>query len=94
MSTDDFTPIDLDCVLRAEPDAGGWTVFDVPGSREIFGTGNPVKVTGTIDGHPVQITLMPSGTGHHMGPVKAATRKSIGKAAGDTVNVRIDGRAS
>jgi hypothetical protein len=35
---------------------------------------------------------MPLGDGTHMLPVKAAVRKAIGKAAGDTVLVRLDER--
>lgn len=76
--------------LRVSPEAASWTVFDVPGSRAFFGTGKPVRVTGTIDGHAVAITLMPTGNGAHVGPVKAATRKAIGKAAGDQVRVTLE----
>lgn len=73
--------------LRVAPEAGAWTVFDVPDSRAHFGTGKPVRVTGSIDGHDVALTLMPTGNGAHMGAVKVATRKAIGKAAGDRVHV-------
>lgn len=82
--------LEFDAELRAAPEAASWTVFEVPDSKAYFGTGNPVRVTGTIDEHPVAITLMPSGTGVHLGPVKAATRKAIGKAAGDRVHVRLE----
>ena len=71
-------------------EAAGWTVFEAPGSAEVFGTGNPVRVIGTLDDVPVAITLLPSGRGFHFGPVKAATRKELGKAAGDRVSVRIE----
>lgn len=49
-----------------------------------------MRVTGTIDDHEIAITLMPTGDGAHLGPVKAATRKAIGKAAGDHVRVRLE----
>lgn len=76
--------------LRKVPEIGSWTVFDVPGSVAWFGTGQTVKVVGEIDDVPVAITLMPTGKGGHMGPVKAATRKQLGKQAGDTVRVSIE----
>ena len=71
-------------------EATGWTVFEAPGSAEAFGTRNPVRVVGTLDAVPVAITLMPSGRGFHLGPVKAATRKLLGKSAGDRVSIRIE----
>lgn len=71
-------------------DTGGWTVFEAPGSNEVFGTGSPVRVIGTLDEIPVALTLLPSGRGFHLGPVKAATRKLLGKDAGDRVAVRIE----
>ncbi|MGM7671827.1 DUF1905 domain-containing protein [Microbacterium sp. A93] len=84
------TALEFDAELIHPDEAGSWTVFEVPGSIEHFGTGNPVRVTGTIDETPVEITLMPTGRGLHFGPVKAATRKLIGKAVGDRVRVRIE----
>ncbi|KJL31989.1 DUF1905 domain-containing protein [Microbacterium azadirachtae] len=83
--------LQFDARLRVAPEAASWTVFDVPGSRAFFGTGRPVRVTGTIDDQPVAITLMPIGNGAHVGPVKAATRAALGKAAGDLVRVRLNG---
>lgn len=72
------------------PEAGSWTVFEVPGSVETFGTGKPVRVVGSVDGVAVSLTLLPSGRGHHFAPVKAATRKLLGKSVGDVVQVRIE----
>lgn len=69
---------------------GGWTVFEAPGSNEVFGTGNSIRVVGTLDEIPVTLTLMPSGRGFHLGPVKAPTRKLLGKDVGDRVTVRIE----
>lgn len=63
-------------------------VFDayvtVPNSAETLGTRRPVKVKGTIDGHPFAATLMPSGSGPHWLPLKAALRKLIGKEEAGT----------
>jgi len=71
----------------------GWICVVVPDSGEILGTRNPVKVTGTIDGHPLAATLMPMGDGTHMVPVKAALRKLIGTSElGTEVTIHLDQR--
>lgn len=72
----------------------GWDCVRVPNSRELLGTGKAVKITGTIDGHEVATALMPTGDGAHMLPVSAKVRKAIGKGAGDSVEVRLTGRAA
>ncbi|GAB3616964.1 hypothetical protein GCM10027416_15210 [Okibacterium endophyticum] len=81
-------PLEFEAELRVAPEAASWTVFDVPGSEPYFGTRQPTRVVGTVDDTPVEITLMPTKNGH-VGPVKAATRKALGKQAGDRVRVRI-----
>ncbi|WP_308797110.1 DUF1905 domain-containing protein [Agromyces silvae] len=80
--------LQFEAVLRIEPETGSWTVFDVPGSAEFFGTRRATRVVGDIDGVPVRLTLLPTKRGH-IGPVKAATRHALGKQAGDAVRVRI-----
>lgn len=80
--------------LRIAPEAASWTVFDLPPeSAAFFGTRKPVRVQGTVDEVPVEITLMPTKNGH-VGPVKAATRKALDKQAGDSVRVRIEAAAA
>lgn len=87
--TESATRLTFEATLRSVPEVGSWTVFDVPGSVAWFGTGRTVKVVGEIDDVPVAITLMPTGKGGHMGPVKAATRTALGKRVGDDVRVSI-----
>jgi hypothetical protein len=71
------------------------TYVTVPGSAELLGTRKPVKVGGTIDGHPFTATLMPSGDGPHWLPIKAALCKLIGKdQAGTEVTFRLEQRLS
>jgi hypothetical protein len=61
-------------------------------AAKLFGTRGLVKIRGEIDGEPFTGALMAQGDGTHPLPVEAALRRTIRKAAGDTVRVRIDER--
>lgn len=92
-----MTPQPLDHAFTAplEKDGSFDTYVTVPGSAELLGTRRAVKVAGTIDGHPFTATLMPSGSGPHWLPIRAALRKAIGKdSAGDEVAFRLEQRFS
>ena len=73
-----------------EKDGTYATFLTVPDSAVVLGTGRAVKVAGTLDGHPFEATLMPSGSGSHWLPMRAALCKQIGKsAAGEVVDVHM-----
>ncbi|WP_010204335.1 DUF1905 domain-containing protein [Salinibacterium sp. PAMC 21357] len=71
-----------------------WTVVFMPDSKALLGTGNPVKVSGTMDGHSFSATLMPSGENGHFLSLNAALRKLVGKQIGDVVNVHLTERST
>ena len=88
-------PLDVTFTAPIEKDGAFATFLTVPDSAELFGTGRPVKVTGTTDGHPFAATLMPSGTGPHWLPLRAAICTAIGKSrAGEEVTVHLQERLS
>jgi Domain of unknown function (DUF1905) len=78
--------------LRKSPKPGGWTYVVWPESVKFFGTRGLVKITGTIDGHPLRSSFMAMGNGRHKLPVKAEVRQAIRKQAGDTVSVCLNAR--
>lgn len=79
-------------VLQRGAEKGSWTRVAMPGSADFFGTRGLVKIVGTIDGRPLRASFMAMGDGTHMLPIKAETRKLIGKDAGDSVTIHLTER--
>ncbi len=69
-------PLDHTFTARIQKDGAFATFVTVPGAADLLGTRRPVKVGGTIDGHPFTATLMPSGNGPYRLPIKAACASS------------------
>ncbi|WP_430502084.1 DUF1905 domain-containing protein [Micromonospora trifolii] len=91
----DPQPLDYRFTAPIEKDGAFATYVTVPDSANLLGTRRAVKVTGTIDGHPFNATLMPSGAGPHWLPIRAALCKAIGKsAAGTEVTFHLQQRLS
>lgn len=66
-----IAPIEKDGALRH--------LRDRAGLPRAYGTRRPVKVGGTIDGHPFTATLMPSGNGPHRLPIRLPCARSSGR---------------
>ena len=87
--------LDLQFTAPIEKDGAFPTYLVVPDSAEVLGTRRAVKVTGRADGHAFAATLMPSGTGPHWLPLRAAICTAIGKSrAGERVTVHLQQRLS
>ena len=88
-------PLDASFTAAIQKDGAFPTFLELVGSDDLLGTRRAVKVAGTLDGHPFEATLMPSGNGPHWLPLRAALCKAIGKAdAGEQVDVRLQRRVS
>ena len=88
-------PLDHTFTAPLERDGAFATFVTVPGSAELLGTRRAVKVSGSVDGHPFEATLMPSGDRPHWLPLRAALTKAVGKRdAGERVTVHLAQRRS
>lgn len=67
-----------------------WTCVNLPGSKQLLGTGKATKIKGAVDGFPIQVGLLPNGEGDHMLSLNKEVLKKINKKLGDTVTVVIE----
>lgn len=77
-------------IIGADIKGTTWTCMIWPDSKAVLGTGKATKITGSVDGYPVQTALMPTGAGAHMLPLSKPVLKAINKQLGDQVTVTID----
>ena len=86
----DVEALDASFTAPIRKDGAFPTYLELDGSADLLGTRRPVKVAGTLDGHPFEATLMPSGAGPHWLPLRAALCAAIGKSqAGEQVAVHL-----
>lgn len=71
---------------------GGWTYLKTDWTADYFGTRGLVKVSGTVEGEPIETSLMAMGDGSHKLPITAALRSKVGKGEGDDVTVHLTER--
>lgn len=92
-ATSNAQPLDATFTAPIQKDGAFATYLELPGSDDLLGTRCAVKVAGTIDGHAFAATLVPSGTGPHWLPLRAALCTTIGKSeAGEEVAVHLQQR--
>jgi len=70
---------------------GTWTYFDIPfDATKAFGGRGQIKVRGTVNGVPVQSSLMPHGDGSHFLVVNKSVRDTGKAKVGGIVRVSLE----
>ena len=78
--------------LEKSPNYGGWTYVVWPDSVNYFGTKGRCEDQRKDRWPSVPGVVHGDGDGQHMLPIKAETRKAIGKDVGQTVHVVLEER--
>lgn len=76
-------------VLVRSPAKGGWTYVVTDWSAEFFGTRGRVRVRATVDSVEFEGAFLALGDGTHKLSFPVALRRTIGKEAGDTVEIQL-----
>ena len=94
-STSSPGPLDATFTAAIRKDGAFPTYLELEGSDALLGTRRAVEVAGTLDGHPFEATLMPSGTGPHWLSLRAALCRTLGRTdAGEQIDVHLQHRTS
>ena len=83
--------VNEELVLQHQPGFGAWTYhLRIPHTRELRGSWGTLKVSGTIDGHPIgPVNLAPRRGEDKIISVNKQIREAIGKGGGETVTVTL-----
>lgn len=83
--------VDEVLVLQHQPGFGAWTYhLRIPDTEAIQGSWGSLKVTGTIDGYPIDgLNLAPRKGEDKIVSINKQIRQAIGKDAGDDVTVTL-----
>lgn len=78
-------------ILQHVPGLGAWTYhLRIPGTKDLDSRWGFLKVSGTIDGHPVKnINLAPRTGEDKLISINKSIRDTIGKSGGDKVKVTL-----
>lgn len=78
-------------LLHYQPGKGAWTYhIIIPNSKDIKGKWGDIKVSGTIDGYPIErMNLAPMGDADKRLSINNTIRKAIQKSGGDKVLVTL-----
>ena len=83
--------VDEVLVLQHRPGFGAWTYhLRIPDTRDIRGSWGTLKVSGTIDGHPIgPVNLAPRSGEDKIISINKRIREAIGKGGGEPVTVTL-----
>ncbi len=83
--------VDEVLVLQHRPGFGAWTYhLRIPHTRELRGSWGTLKVSGTIDGHPIgPVNLAPRSGEDKIISINKQIREAIGKEGGEPVTVTL-----
>ncbi|MBO9541080.1 DUF1905 domain-containing protein [bacterium] len=86
-----MSQLEFDAILVRPEATGSWTYVNIPADVSArFGTKRQVPIKGTVNGVPLQGSLMPHGDGTFYLVIKQAIRDAAGVTQGDSVQISLE----